>query len=769
MTKPKVEPAPGGPQEPLTVDEIISLYFQTMSPVAATARWPRGSEALCVMPVIERVKMESGEIRELLWVDGKDKDGRPARKHGAGYMRVSTIMQRSARSRKADAEEESEEEEDAPSKRRVEDGFSEDDQLRRIIWHFIEKRQAFAIYTDCGIGGGTPYFDPDLIEKLNNIKADRTEERFREVFLSTYIKDDLTDEDRADIERYIRAKAAAIRGGGAEALVVDDGLFSDDKADGEHFTVTLKDEDFQDVEEEPSDEEKAERLHRKRPSAGRTNKFRPALTFLIRHLPRVHSLVVTDRSRISRALSLSIHLGETFAAHKVDLVGLVEPINDKGNNMLTSLVMYYVADQKLNEVLSNAFRGYRELLRSGRLQSHPPFWLRSVGGFARLRRQKGADGRWEEHDSVKCVRLMIKLYLEGDATDRGYQKVGNLLMSHGYRSPLGKLWTKQTIKAILMNRMLIGKQRIFGKVWDLAPPIIDERTWYRLQARMYDRSKRHDYRTADGDHDYLGARLFRCNCGRAMETFTSTKGSVSWCCPVTRSTLKEHREEGAHAWLSYRDTAKFLNGWFSSQPQAMFRQFQDDEAELPQTADLLYMQQKLHEREQELAAKEDAAREKAQKLYGSLGWEGSEVERHVVMFIQTDTRAEQEEVVVLKGHIATKKLEMATYTPSADQATLSERMAAWGELTIPDKNQVMQALISKLQVCGEPPNEYVEVTPRMTPQETFIIRLRTTVVKMPNGVNYRRRFPTQEEWLQDDLDQVQGAPEAADAPDPDAG
>ena len=122
-TMPNTQAAPHGPQEPPTVDEIISLYFQTMSPVAATAQWPNGSEALCVMPVIERVKMESGEIRELHWVDGKDKDGRPARKHGAGYMRVSTIMQRSARSRKGDAEEESDEEEDTPSKRRVEDGF----------------------------------------------------------------------------------------------------------------------------------------------------------------------------------------------------------------------------------------------------------------------------------------------------------------------------------------------------------------------------------------------------------------------------------------------------------------------------------------------------------------------------------------------------------------------------------------------------------------------------------------------------------------------
>ena len=762
---PNTKATPHSPQDPPTVDEIISVYFQTMSPVAATARWPHGSEALCVMPIIERVKMESGEIRELQWIDGKDKDGRPARKHGAGYMRVSTIMQRSARSRKADTEDESDEEEDTPSKRRVEDGFSEDDQLRRIIWHFVEKRQAFAVYTDCGIGGGTPYFDPDLIEKLNNIKADRTEERFREVFLSTYIKDDLSDQDRAGIERYIREKTEAIRGGAAEALLIDDGLFSDDQPDGENFAVTLKDEDPQDTEVDPSDEVKAERLHRKRPSAGRTNKFRPALTFLIRHLPRVHSLVVTDRSRISRALSLSIHLGETFAAHKVDLVGLVEPINDKGNNMLTSLVMYYVADQKLNEVLSNAFRGYRELLRSGRLQSHPPFWLRSVAGFARLRRQRSPDGGWEEHDSVKCVRLMIKLYLEGDATDRGYQQVGNLLFEHGYRSPLGKLWTKQTIKAVLMNRMLIGQQRIFGKVWNLAPPVIDERTWYRLQARMYDRAKRHDYRTSDGNHEYLGAKLFRCNCGRAMETFTSTKGTVSWCCPVTRSTRKEHRAEGAHVWLSYKDTANFLNGWFSSQPQAMFRQFQDSGTELPQAADLLYMQHKLHEREQELAAKEEAAREKAQRLYGSLGWDGVEVERHIVMFIQTDTRAEQEEVVVLKGHIATKKLEMATYTPSADEATLSDRMAAWAELTIPDKNQVMQALISRLEVHGEPPNEYVEVVPRMSPQETFIIRLRTTVVKMPKGENFRRRFPTQAEWLQDDLDQVQGAPEAADAPE----
>ncbi len=90
------------------------------------------------------VTLPDGSVVQLNRVHGK---------HAAGYTRVSTARQRSR------------------SGIEQGDGFSEDDQIERIVSFFVRNQMAFQLYSDCGLSGSLPTRDARLMEKLWRRKA----------------------------------------------------------------------------------------------------------------------------------------------------------------------------------------------------------------------------------------------------------------------------------------------------------------------------------------------------------------------------------------------------------------------------------------------------------------------------------------------------------------------------------------------------------------------------------------------------------------------
>lgn len=162
----------------------------------------------------------------------------------------------------------------------AEDGYSADDQIRRGIEHFLRRRQAFLIFSDASLSGGLAINEPSLIRKLALAKATRYEKVFTSLFLYEHSR--FTEVQRTGLQAYLDAQKEDILRG----VNVDPDL----------------------VDAQPLME-------------GFTAKFRPALTLLFQSLRHIHTIAVSDLSRLCRSQMLFAEMIERLSFHQVGIIG----------------------------------------------------------------------------------------------------------------------------------------------------------------------------------------------------------------------------------------------------------------------------------------------------------------------------------------------------------------------------------------------------------------------------------------------------------------
>ncbi|MCW3054804.1 MAG: Resolvase, terminal domain, partial [Chthonomonadales bacterium] len=406
----------------LTIQEIIqrAKSLQPIDAVGAHSINP----SLCATQTFTSVKID-GEVIPLFHTEGRV---------GAGYVRVSTDAQRS---------------------RLGDSAFSEEDQITRIVNHFIHERQPFRLFSDCGISGQVPTDDPQLIEEMLAEKAIRYREIFEAVFFDPSRIHRFTALQRQSMRAYLENHLAEIAmGNPCEELNL--------------------------LSEQPIDY---------RGRLRKTISYRPGLTLLMRDLPHIHTLVVTDLSRLSRNHFLFGRLSKALLTNNVRTVGLMLSLSfmnsrDIGDK-IQAQILPLLAEHQLREILLNTMRGILMMLESGKAHGKLPSWL--------IRTEEGSPVF--KPGAKEAMERMVELFLTNDENDeaRGFKRLERALTEEGYKPTTGyATWNWDSIRQMLANPALVGMQHVFGLDFPVFPRLISDEKFQQIHERLEER-KQHQH------------------------------------------------------------------------------------------------------------------------------------------------------------------------------------------------------------------------------------------------------------------------------------
>ena len=375
---------------------------------------------------------------------------------GALYIRVSDDGQRSSKSGKA-----------------VADGFSEEEQLQRGARYFQSKRQAYKVYSDCGISGDYPVDDEALIRRLLQGRAARYRKIYTRTLLDETSRLHRSAAEIASMETYLEKQCVKI----LQSNVSEADIYESDD-------LTVR-----------------QRLRLR----GRPRKqvfFRQAYTQLWRDVEGglVHTIAASDRSRLNRAADLESEFLQRLSQHTVRLHGLIEDMSvldvsdalRKGTTYLLAAVNEY----RLEELAGHVFRGKIQSLQEGNTSGRLPWWLR---------RTKQGKGELIP-GAAEVARKIVNLYLSG----LGYAAIASRLERENVRIE-GKGITSRQVAYMLDRDALIGIQWQLGLAWRIFPAVLDEETLGDLRCKRDKRaeSMKEVHATAQwADHLFTG--LLHC-------------------------------------------------------------------------------------------------------------------------------------------------------------------------------------------------------------------------------------------------------------------
>ncbi len=352
----------------MTLEQLLALCVR-LQPVEAARR---GDSDLCVTPLITRLIVD-GELVDLTLKNGR---------WGAGYPRVSGEVQRAAGStagraarkgrrrkstqqvmqmqqRVVPGQEEPEEASDfLPKVKGTADGYSEEEQLVRQIRHFVRQGLAFKVYSDCGLTGEYPSNDPRLIRRLLDGKAARYQKIFERTLLDETSLQRRTPEQVASMRAYLAGRVARIKSG----------LITDDEFDPLSQLLDAPEPDFSEDDSAPgaagaSRDADGEAVPRRPGRPRRRVYFRQAFTQLWKDIEAglVHTVAVSDRSRLCRAADLESEFLMLLGQHQTRLVGLIEDLSTLDvSDPLKKGFSYLIAsvnEFRLEETSGHSFRG----------------------------------------------------------------------------------------------------------------------------------------------------------------------------------------------------------------------------------------------------------------------------------------------------------------------------------------------------------------------------------------------------------------------------
>ena len=644
-------PAPDGAwRSAMTIEELIRWCVRMQPEEAAEL----GDSALCVTPLITSVIIDGRQV-ELRLIDGR---------FGAGYTRVSDEMQRSAYSVIMPSET-------VPQRagrraKRTPDGYSEEEQLNRQIRYFAGQGLAFRIYSDAGITGEYPTNDSILIKSLLDKKA----ARFRKIFERTLL-DETSLQRRSDDE--VRAMRAYLD---RQCARIRQGALSDQEAD-------------------ESDElgERAKLRLRGRP---RSRVFyRQAFTQLWRDIGenKVHTVAVSDRSRLCRAADLESAFLGLIAAHATRLHGTIEDLSSLDvSNSINKGFAYLIAsinEYRLEEIAGHCLRGILQLLESGKPSGRVPWWVE--------RDEDGGVHLIEGRDQV--VRKIVSLSLMG----LGEGAITRKLRDEGDWVD-GKPLTKTQVRYVINSDALQGYQRFYGLKWKVFPEVVDAETMAELRGLRDQRAEKltnlHDTRTW-ASHLFTG--LLRCACGNPL-IFSHPSKARREGGDVGYYHCKAHDKdanEGAHAWVNEDHVEAFFDDLLRHNPDVVSKALSaGGDQRQRQMAHRSVIEAELRGARQRHRERECLARAKAAESVEGLGIKPGTAafEAAVNSTVAALLECEGREIAELEGQLVQIGLQQREDRQTARAIDAAEELRRWDELDVLTKNRLLRALFEEVVV-----------------------------------------------------------------------
>jgi len=739
-------PAAGGlALDGLTMERLIDHCLRMRPDEAAR----KGDSTLCVTPLITRLIVD-GQVHELALEQGR---------WGALEVRVSSDPQRSAlfQQIKEQLQNQVQNREqlqvtDAPpdpeavgggtgkSRRRravKQDGYSEEEQLVRGIRHFVRAGQAFRIYSDAGVTGEYPNNDPALIKRLLDKKAVRYERIFRKTLLDETSRTWWTAEQVSQLEDYLSGTLASIRHGQVSEAHLIKGKITAGVSDDDNVA--------DDGQSNSADGGGSGTVRRRRGRRGNKVYFRQAFTQLWEDTALVHTIAISDRSRLCRDADLETAMLERMAQHGTRLVGLMEDlssldVSDPLRKGLTYLIAS-VNEQRLTEIAQASFRGTMQRLRSGRPGGKPPWWLwRDEEGNTRVR-----------EDLRPLVARIVEMSLSGI----GARATATRLHKEGVRVD-GKSLTLMQVQYMVTKDVLAGKQTFCGLSWDVYPRMIDDETLADLRrgrkGRAEGTARLNDERTW-ARHTFAG--VLRCACGARMACTTPSKarraaGETGYCrCEASN---KDSNKDGVHAWLSERQLGEFFGELLRYHPDLLARTLSaGDGRALAASARRQHLEERLASAQAIYAQKEAGARTQAEASAAGLGLgEGTPGYESVVSGLCESVLAgEMEALHALTLELSQAAGEAGHHRQAARALDAARELSGWDDLDAETKNRLLRVLLDRVVVYamgrmrpGRGRGGYLEI---------WLAGVDTPLppVRMNRGKGKTVLLPTPAEWIAD--------------------
>lgn len=593
------------------------------------------------------------------------------------------------------------------STERQSDGFSIPDQAERIIHRCIKNGWAFRIFSDAGLSGGLAYRDPEtnIEAKLNKAKADR----YRDVFTAVLLEDHAgryTPAELASMRRYMEERVREL----AEGKELD--------RDGTTY--------------------------RQREQKRVT--YRPALTCLVEALPAVHTLLVTDLSRLSRSETLIAEIHYRLHGHGVTVEGILTDLSwmhQKGvAGKLLRTVFASMDETKLTEVLLGDMRGLLASLNVSKPVGKIPTWLhRDAHGFAQLHPVRS-----------QAIKRLVELYLAAPADGQevvSFNQVAVRLAEEGYPSPdaatRGKHWTWRTVADILRNPAVNGKQMMFGKAWDVFPKLLDDEEYWLLQRRLAKHDQVKPIYKLKNEEGYLMQGLLKCHCGRIMGHWAKSPTDHKYICRVETAQKKEERKRDGykpHAVLLMADVDDFFDNLMEHYQADVFALYEDANDARRHREELQQLEREAQTRREALFRAEKERRKDAEDHVRTIMDETeSDFAEWVEKALAKFTRREREAEAEIVKRVQDKRRQLEALIPTAD---LERRAKNWNELSMQEKNRLLRSIYDCLEFVGDPPNEALKPVLKVAyPFPTPNIHLVTEVRK----TQFRRRMPAVDNWV----------------------
>jgi site-specific DNA recombinase len=236
----------------------------------------------------------------------------------------------------------------------------------------------------------------------------------------------------------------------------------------------------------------------------------------------VSILVTWEASRSTRDLQAYLDLRTICRQFGVQWCynGKLHNLSESTDSFTTGLDIL-LAEREVDQARERILRSMRANAAQGKPHGKLPFGFRreydpSTGALLR---------QVVNEDQAKLIREAAKRVANGEPPYRICREWN----AEGIKSPRGAEWGISVLKRVLTNPIYIAKRVYQGQVVGEAtwPPILDEETFYRVQARYGDPERR---KFSDSQVKYLLTGIAKCGVCRGRILVRKPKGYPSYTC-----------------------------------------------------------------------------------------------------------------------------------------------------------------------------------------------------------------------------------------------
>jgi len=478
--------------------------------------------------------------------------------------------------------------------------------------------------------------------------------------------------------------------------------------------------------------------------------YRPALTHLRECARSIHSVYVTDLSRLSRSYDLTSDLLTYFsdAEHPIKLRGTVDnldDLNDQHGAGKFAAVMYgLIASEKLKEVLSGCMRGHITLMEAGYPYGKLPSWcaVDENTGKAILHPERS-----------KAIKRLVEIYLEGktDGSDASYFYVAKRLAEEGYKAPNaegGSFWNTRTVKDWLKSPALLGYQAFYGLLFPTLPPVIDEDTATRIKERMEGAAAgKRTYGIINPD-GYLMQGLLVCSCGNRLIRHPGKTSPRYICRPQAGELRRASRKSDTtrHYTTPVQQMDDWINDFMERYHGEVFAHIDGVDSARRLDDRLRHWQAEAEKRRAACLEAEKEMRPQAETSAAAVADpQDADFEQWVERAIRKLTRQYREQWEAAEEEIKHTKRELAEHLPTGN---LRDQAANWSTLNNLQKNKILRSIFREFRVVGDVPNEVMVPVLRTEGNTTLPpIKLITTQRGTGATAQYHRSMPDVAAWV----------------------